>query len=221
MDASDESSLVERLGRVDTTSLVDAERALRVLPGSIRPLRPGLRFVGRAVTVEAQADLMSVIEGLRSSGPGDVLVVAAGSLEHAVAGELFGSEAVRRGLAGWVIDGLCRDSRALRELGLPVFARGAAPTAFGARKPPVVQVTVRIGSVEVQPGDLVVGDDDGVVVGSVEVMAEALGRAEAIQSREDALAVQLRAGSSLFDHLDYDRHLAAVRAGEDSRLTFS
>jgi 4-hydroxy-4-methyl-2-oxoglutarate aldolase len=221
VDASDESSLEERLGRVDTTSLVDAERALRVLPGSIRPLRPGLRFAGRAVTVEARADLMSVIEGLRASGPGDVLVVAAGSLEHAVAGELFGAEAVRRGLAGWVIDGLCRDSRALRALGLPVFARGVAPTAFGARKAPVVQGPVRIGPVEVQPGDLVVGDDDGVVVGSVEVMAGALERAEAIQQREDALAVLLRAGSSLFDHLDYDRHREAVVAGEDSRLTFS
>ncbi|SDS67868.1 Demethylmenaquinone methyltransferase [Friedmanniella luteola] len=221
MSGSDEASLLERLGRVDTTSLVDAGGASGVLPGSIRPLRPGLRFVGRAVTVEARADLMSVIEGLRSSGPGDVLVVAAGSLEHAVAGELFGTEAVRRGLAGLVVDGLCRDSRALRELGFPVFARGVAPTAFGARKPPVVQVPVRIGPVEVQPGDLVVGDDDGVVVGSVEAMAAVVERAEAIQHREDALAEQLRAGSSLFDHLDYDRHRDAVLAGEDSGLTFS
>ena len=221
MDASDELSLVERLGRVDTTSLVDADRTLRVLPVSIRPLSPGLRFVGRAVTVAAQEDLMSVIEGLRLSGPGDVLVVSAGSLEHAVAGELFGSEAVRRGLAGWVIDGLCRDSRALRELGFPVFARGVAPTAFSARKPPVVQVPVWLGSIEVQPGDVLVGDDDGVVVGSPEAMAAALEPAEAIQRREDALAGQLRAGSSLFDHLDYDRHLAAVRGGEDSKLTFS
>ena len=221
MDASVESSVVERLGRLDTTSLVDAERSLRVLPGAIRPLRPGLRFVGRAVTVEAQADLMSVIEALRLAGPGDVLVIAPGSLDHAVAGELFGSESVRRGLAAWVVDGLCRDSRALRDLGLPVFARGVAPTAFGAAKPPVVQVPVRMGSVEVQPGDLVVGDDDGVVVGSVEAMAEALERAEAIQRREDALAVQLRAGSSLFDHLNYDEHVAAVRTGKDSKLAFS
>ncbi len=221
MDASVQSSLVERLGRLDTTSLVDADRALRVLPGAIRPLRPGLRFVGQAVTVEARADLMSVIEGLRLSGPGDVLVIAAGSLEHAVAGELFGSESVRRGLAGWVIDGLCRDSRALRELGLPVFARGVAPTAFGAGRPPVVQVPVQMGPVEVRPGDLVVGDDDGVVVGSAEAMAAALERAEAIQRREDALAVSLRAGSSLFDHLNYDQHVAAVRAGQDSRLAFS
>ena len=221
MSVSDDPSLLERLGRVDTTSLVDAERALAVLPGSIRPLRPGTRFVGRAVTVDARADLMSVIEGLRSAGPGDVLVVAAGSLEHAVAGELFGTEAARRGLAGLVIDGLCRDSRALRDSGFPVFARGMAPTAFAARKPPVVQVPVRIGAVEVRPGDLVLGDDDGVVVGSVEAMAEVLGRAEAIQRREDALALQLRAGSPLFDHLDYDRHLAAVAAGEESTLNFS
>ena len=78
---------------------------------------------------------------------------------------------------------------------------------------------MRIGSVEVRPGDLVVGDDDGVVVGSVAAMAQVLDRAEAIQRREDDLAGQIRTGSSLFDHLDYDRHVAAIRAGEASTLT--
>jgi 4-hydroxy-4-methyl-2-oxoglutarate aldolase len=214
-------AVLGRLARVDTTSLVDAGGGLRVLPAGIRPIRPGLRLVGRAVTADARGDLLPVIDGLRRSGPGDVLVVAAGSTEHAVAGELFATEALRRGLAGIVIDGLCRDSRTLVTLDLPVYARGVVPTACPAQAVPQEQGPVTIGSVEVRPGDLVLGDDDGVVVGTEEELLEVLDVAEAIQRREEVLRAQIGGGSSLFDHLDFDRHLAAVRAGQASRLTFS
>jgi 4-hydroxy-4-methyl-2-oxoglutarate aldolase len=214
------ASLLDRLGRVDTTSLVDAGRGLRVLPAAIRPVRRGVQVVGRALTVDARGDLMSVLAGLQQSGPGDVLVVAAGSAEHAVAGELFATEAQRRGVAGIVIDGLCRDSRTLAELELPVFARGVAPTACPAQAAPVVQVPIQIGPVEVRPGDLVLGDDDGLVVASEEEVRAVLEAAEAIQRREVALRTEIAAGSSLFDRINYDEHVAAVRAGTESRLTF-
>jgi len=194
--------VLERLTRVDTTSLVDAGGGLRVLPAAIRPVRRGLRLVGRALTVDAREDLMSVFAGLQQSGPGDVLVVS-GSGEHAVAGELFATEALRRGVAGIVIDGLCRDSRTLAELALPVYARGVAPTACPARAVPVVQVPIIIGRVEVRPGDLVLGDDDGVVVATEEQVQAVLDTAEAIQRREEALRMAITAGSSLFDSVNY------------------
>ena len=210
-----------RLARLDTTSLVDAAGGrLRVLPLALRPVRRGLRMVGRALTVDARGDLMSVLAGLDRCGPGDVLVVAAGSDRHAVAGELFATEALRRGAAGIVIDGLCRDSRTLAELDLPVYARGVAPTACPAKGVPVVQVPIMIGSVEVRPGDLVLGDDDGLVVATEEEVLAVLDQAEAIQRREEALRTAIAAGSSLFDSTNYEEHLAAVRAGKDSRLTF-
>ena len=212
--------VLARLARIDTTSLVDAAGGLRVLPASLRPVRRGLRLVGRALTVDAREDLLSVVEGLRLSGPGDVLVVAV-SDRHAVAGELFATEALRRGVAGMVIDGLCRDSRTLAELDLPVYARGTAPSACPARAAPVVQVPITIGAVPVRPGDLVLGDDDGVVVATEEEVQAALERAEAIQRGEAALRAAIAAGSSLFDHMNYEEHVAAVRAGRDSRLTFT
>jgi 4-hydroxy-4-methyl-2-oxoglutarate aldolase len=215
------TDVLARLARVDTTSLVDAGRGLRVLPSAIRPIRRGLHLVGRALTVDARADLMSVIAGLHQSGPGDVLVVAAGSNAHAIAGELFATEALRRGVAGFVIDGLCRDSRTLAELDLPVYARGVAPTACPARAVPVIQVPIAIGSLQVLPGDVVLGDDDGVVVATEDEMLAALDAAEAIQRREEALRAKIVAGSSLFDSLNFDEHVAAVRAGRDSSLTFS
>lgn len=215
------ADLLERLGRVDTTSLVDAARGrLRVLPLALRPVRPGLRLVGRALSVDAREDLMSMLAALHQAGPGDVLVVS-GHPDRAVAGELFATEALRRGVAGIVIDGRCRDSAVLATLDLPVYARGLAPMACPARAVPVLQVPVRIGEVEVAPGDLVLGDDDGLVVGSEREVRASIDAAEAISTREQALQRAVAAGESLFEHLNYDEHLAALQAGEDSGLTFS
>src|ERR687898_380502 len=110
-------TLFERLQAVDTTTLSDVGKQLRVMDAGLRPLRLGLKLVGRAVTVAAGDDLM---------------VVDGGGWARALAGELFGSEAQRRGLAGIVIDGACRDSNRLRELPLPFYARGHSPRAAGA-----------------------------------------------------------------------------------------
>ena len=216
-----DAQLLERLAKIDSTSLADAGGGrLRILPPSLRPIRPGLRMVGRALTVDAHDDLMPIIAGLHQAGPGDVLVVA-GNDQHAVAGELFATEALRRGVAGIVIDGRCRDSRTLARLDLPVYARGVAPTACPARAVPVVQVPLQIGGVDVRPGDLVLGDDDGIVVADTDELAGVLDAAETIQRREEALQTAIAAGASLFDHLNYDEHLAALKAGRASRLAFS
>jgi 4-hydroxy-4-methyl-2-oxoglutarate aldolase len=214
------TDLIARLTRVDTTSLVDAAPTLRVLPREIRPVRPGSRLVGPAVTVDAQSDLVPVLVGLAAARPGDVLVVA-GDHERATAGELFATEALRRGLAGIVIHGLCRDSRTLRAMDLPVFATGVTPRACPAQALPVEGVPLTIGDVEVRPGDLVLADDDGVVVGSPAELADAIDGAEAIQTREEALRAAIERGESLFDHLNLDAHLAALGDGRPSRLAFS
>lgn len=212
--------LVARLARVDTTSLADAGPRLGVLPPEIAALRPGWRAAGRAVVAGARDDLLPVLVALRSAGPGDVLVLS-GTPGRALAGELFATEALRRGLAGLVIDGFCRDSRQLRTMELPVFARGVSPRAYGALTLPPAAGPVLIGDVEVRSGDLVLADDDGVVVGSPTEVADAIDGAEAIQTREEALRTAIERGESLFDHLNVDEHVAALRDGRDSRLAFS
>jgi 4-hydroxy-4-methyl-2-oxoglutarate aldolase len=108
----------------------------------------------------------------------------------------------------------------LVDLDLPIYARGVVPTACPARAVPVVQVPIMIGSAEVRPGDLVLGDDDGLVVATEDEVMAVIDAAEAIQRREEALGAQIAAGSSLFGAINYEEHVAAVRAGRDSRLTF-
>ena len=213
------ASLLERLRRIDASSLSDADKSLRVVAPAIRPVTPGRRLLGRAVTAEANGDLMSVIAALHAAQPGDVLVVDAGVADRAVAGELFATEAVRRGVAGIVIDGLCRDTPTLRQLELPVFARGATPIAAPARRVPVTGVAVQVGGIQVRPGDLLLGDDDGIVVGTEDELEAALARAETIQRGEEALRGSITGGTSLFAAMNYDEHVTRLREGHDSALS--
>jgi len=213
-------NLLHRLGRLSTTSLVDASPTLRILPARLRPVVPGRHLVGRVVTARANRDLMSVIHALRESGPGDVLVVDAGGDDRAVAGELFGTEALRRGLAGLVILGRSRDTATLAGLPLPVWSTGSAPNAYAAKSLPETGITLSLDGVRVDPGELVIGDDDGLVVGSESELGAAVDGAEAIETREKGLQARMLDGASLFDVMNYDEHLAALRDGRPGGLAF-
>ena len=195
-------TLFERLGALDTTTLIDAAKDLRVMDPGLRPVALGGKLVGRAVTVAANGGLLPVLDGLERAGQDDVLVIDGGGGPPALAGELFASEAKRRGLAGIVIDGFCRDTSELRVIGLPFYARGCVPNAFGPGTEPGAREPVRCGGVEVAPGDVLVGDDDGLVVGTAEQFEGALEAAEALQATERSILAGIRAGVSLFDRIE-------------------
>ena len=214
-------SLLPRLRRLDASTVSDANRSLRVLAPSIRPISAARRFAGRALTAHAPADLLSVLGALRIAGPDDVLVIGTGGSPRAVLGEIFAGEAARRGIAGIVIDGFCRDSATLRRMQLPIFASGVTPRAAEAKVLPQVGVPVVVGGVRVDPGDLLVGDDDGIVVGSVAELAAVIDAAEGLQRTEEALCSDIGRGVPLFDRLNFDEHVAALERGEDSSLSFA
>ena len=216
----DDLSLLSRLERLDASTVSDANKSLRVLPAAIRPVSARSRLLGRAVTANARGDLLSVLGALQHSGPGDVLVVAAGGSQHAVAGELFAGEAARRGMAGIVIDGFCRDTATLKRMTMPIYALGATPRAASAMVTPEVNVPVLLGNVTVNPGDILLGDDDGIVVATEAEMAAAIDKAEAIQLTEDALCSSIAEGDSLFGKLNFDEHVKNLRAGQASLLSF-
>jgi 4-hydroxy-4-methyl-2-oxoglutarate aldolase len=213
--------LTERLRALEVSALCDADKALPVCDAAIRAMVPGVRMAGPALTVTAEDDHLPVFSALAEAAPGEVLVIATNGGRLAVLGEMFATEAHRRGLAGVVIDGYCRDVHGLRALGLPVFARGTLPASGTTVSRAPLRAPVRCGGVDVTPGDVVFGDDDGVVIAPAARVEAALELAELIAAKERALLAAMARGEPLHDGTNHARHVAALDAGEASALAFT
>lgn len=205
----------------DVSALSDADKTLPVVDPAIRALVPGLRLEGRAFTVVAEDDHLPVFAALAAAEPGDVLVIATGGGTRAVFGELFASEAKRRGLAGLAVDGYCRDLRGLREIGLPIYARGTTPASGTTVSRAPHGQTIDFGGVAVSPGFEVHGDDDGLLIAPAEQVAAAREKAEAIGRFERAMLAAMARGETLHDQTNFAEHVARLDAGEDSALAFT
>lgn len=216
----DIASLTRRLAGIETSHLADADKAVRVMDAGLRPLQPGRKLIGPAFTLTCREDFMTVMAALQTAQPGDVLVIDTRGSRRAVLGELFSLEAQRRGLAGIVVDGPVRDTVTLRTLDIPVYARSATPCAGTIKELFPLQTPVHCGGVTVNPGDIVFGDEDGIVVASPDELARLLPAAEQIEARERAVIARLAQGESLLSMLNFDEHRANIEAGRDSALRF-
>ncbi len=172
-----------------------------VMSAAIKPVDRDRKMVGRALTVELSAgDLQDPLGALEIVRPGDVVVINAHSeSETAIWGGLMGALFQLKGCAGAVIDGACRDTDENRALGFPVFsrsitARGSHTMYSGRRDDIRYQVATTCGGVLVEPHDIVVGDELGVVVVPAALAAETLTKVVAQAGREEATRKKVQDG---------------------------
>jgi regulator of RNase E activity RraA len=180
-----DDELRARLGALPTANIGDAMDRLFVMHAAIKTVWPGARMAGPAFCVlTAPGDNKAVHSAIDEAQPGAVIVVAAGCVDRALIGELMAGRAAARGLAGIVVDGAVRDAHDIGEMRFPVFARGVTPAGPYRNGPGIHQIPVAVGGVAVCPGDIVVGDDDGVVVIRQQELEAVLTRAEAKHAAE-------------------------------------
>jgi regulator of RNase E activity RraA len=212
--------LIRRLLAIDVSALSDADKTLPIVDPAVRAMVAGVRMAGPAFTVVAEDDHLPVMTALAEAARGDVLVIATNGGGCAVFGELFATEAKRRGLAGIVADGYCRDLRGLRKIGLPAFARGTTPRSGTTTSRAGLQSAIGCGGVEVNPGDIVFGDDDGVLIAPAARIEAALETADAIGRSERAILRAQASGEPLHDLTNHAEHVAALDRGDQSALAF-
>ena len=158
-------AVIERFRRHDTAKVGDAMAAHGILDHRIKPIRLGMRLCGPAVTVLTRpGDALFIQKVADVAQPGDVIVVDAGGYEEAaIIGERITYYMHSRGIQGIVVDGAVRDTAGIAEIGFPTFAKAVTPRIYGTVGPGAINVPIQCGGIPVIPGDLILGDDDGVV----------------------------------------------------------
>lgn len=175
---------------------VDALGRSGALDHAIRPVWDGGAFAGSALTVwTTPRDNLAPYAALRLAKPGDVMVIATGAAEgFSVIGDLVIGMMRNCGIVAVVTDGLVRDVAGIREAGIPVHARGISPNSPFKNGPGGVGVPVSIGGCVVEPGDLVLGDADGVVVVPRARLPEAEAELAAVRRKEAEMDAAVRGG---------------------------
>jgi 4-hydroxy-4-methyl-2-oxoglutarate aldolase len=192
------------------------------MDAGIGPVYRGAELAGTALTVKATpGDNLIVHRAIAMAEPGDVLVVDGdGYLGAAFVGELMCGSCRAHDLAGLVVDGAVRDRADVEAMGFPLYARGTSPEGPLKRAPGSINVPVSCGGVVVEPGDVVVGDDDGVSVVPAADAEAVLERAREKLSAEADLRERVEAGEYLYDIGGFDEAfegLDVVESGEPSR----
>ena len=153
-------------------------------------------LVGTAVTVRTRGgDNLAVLRAFEFCRPGDVMVVdAGGDITNAIVGGILTFQAASMGLAGMVIDGAIRDVAEIRERPFPVYARGINHRGPYKDGPGQINVTVTVGGMAVHPGDVVVGDQDGLLAFAPAMAVSLIEKAEAQRAKEEATMQSMRNG---------------------------
>ncbi|MGX9713615.1 4-carboxy-4-hydroxy-2-oxoadipate aldolase/oxaloacetate decarboxylase [Janthinobacterium lividum] len=215
MDQTVSIATLHALRQLGAATIYEAQGAKGALDSGIKPIAPGMRLAGPALTVDTRpADNLMLHYAMLKARPGDVLVVdAKGFMEAGVWGDVFTEQAQRIGLAGLVIHGAVRDAAAMTQVGFPVFSRGLSIKGTGKHQPGRLNVTITIGDVGIDPGDIIVGDQDGVVVVRRHEVDDVLLKSRQREEKEAQFRQQIRDGATTVELLGLDETLRRLQLG--------
>jgi regulator of RNase E activity RraA len=194
---ANDPALLDAVRGIPTPLLSDNMSRVFGAGAALRPMHDGTPLLGFALTVKTRpGDNLMVHKAIDIAGPGDVIVVdAGGDVSNAIIGEIMLTLAAKRGVAGFVIDGAIRDSDAIARSSLPVFARGANHRGPYKDGPGSINVPAVVGGQAVMPGDVIVGDADGVLAIPRADVLEVCRLAREQLAREDATMRQIADGT--------------------------
>jgi RraA family protein len=185
--------LLDSFANLPVANIADNMHRMSCIAGNIRPVND-VPLLGCAFTVKARpGDNLLLHKALDLAEPGDIIVVdAQGHLCNALMGELMALWAKGRGIGGFIIDGAVRDRGALKQLDLPIYAAGFTPAGPYHDGPGEINVPVSCGGVVVHPGDILVGDEDGIVVIRPQDAPEILEQAKAVYMKEHKIMEDIK-----------------------------
>lgn len=201
---------VAAFAKLPVANVSDAMARVFAAGPNLRPMHRDGVLAGPAVTVRSRpGDNLMLHKAIDMAVPGDVIVCdAGGDLTNALMGELMLAHAVKRGVAGFVLFGAIRDVDAFRETNLPTYAAGITHRGPYKNGPGEINTPISLNGMVVEPGDLVLGDSDGVLAVPYAMLAEVLAATQAKQSAEDRQMAAIHAGTT--DRSWVDRALEAA-----------
>lgn len=198
-------ALVAAFARHGSATVHESMGRFGAMNRTIKPLSRGMKLCGPAFTVKAQAgDNVMILKAIHDARPGDVIVVDCGRCpESGPYGELTATECKTKGLGGFVTTGSVRDSAEIIEMGFPVFSSSISIVGTVKESIGLINHPISAGDVIVNPGDLILGDNDGVVVIPLDRAREVLEKSDARVAKEAKTLEAIRAGGSIFDIYGY------------------
>lgn len=195
------SRLTELLAGYPTGNLCNAHGDVKAMHSRIRPIFAAACLAGPARTVRITPGQNAAIHrAVYLAEPGEVLVVdAAASTYYGPFGDILARACMQRGITGLVIDGTVRDCAEITELTFPVFCLGCNPAVTAKTDAGEVDIEIECGDIGVSPGDIVVGDADGVVVIPADIAEKVGDKVRTIASKEEYVVNQLKAGKTTYE----------------------
>lgn len=192
------AELVAAFARLPVANVSDSMHRMTAAGPLLRPMHASGGMAGVALTVRARpGDNLMLHKAIDMAVPGDVIVCdAGGDLTNALMGELMLAYAVKRGVAGFVLNGAIRDLDAFRQVNLPTFAAGITHRGPYKDGPGEINTPISLGGMVIEPGDIVIGDSDGVLCVPYAEAERILKRTEAKQAAEAAQMAAIEAGTN-------------------------